>query len=57
MAAEVKKSLEAPEVQERLAKMGATPSGLGPAETAVFHKRELAKFKRAVEISGAKAEQ
>ena len=57
MAAEVKKSLEAPEVQERLAKMGATPSGLGPAETAAFHKRELAKFKRAVEISGAKAEQ
>ncbi|NBS64115.1 MAG: tripartite tricarboxylate transporter substrate binding protein [Betaproteobacteria bacterium] len=57
MAAEVKKSLEAPEVQERLAKMGATPSGLGPAETAAFHKRELSKFKRAVEISGAKAEQ
>ena len=57
MAAEVKKSLEAPEVLERLAKMGATPSGLGPAETAAFHKRELAKFKRAVEISGAKAEQ
>jgi len=57
MAAEVKKSLEAPEVQERLSKMGATPSGMGPAETAAFHKRELAKFKRAVEISGAKAEQ
>ena len=57
MAAEVKKSLEAPEVLERLAKMGATPSGLGPAETAAFHKRELSKFKRAVEISGAKAEQ
>ena len=57
MAAEVKKSLEAPEVQERLAKMGATPSGLGPVETAAFHKRELAKFKRAVEVSGAKAEQ
>lgn len=57
MAAEVKKSLEAPEVQERLAKMGATPSGLGPVDTAAFHKRELAKFKRAVEISEAKAEQ
>lgn len=57
MAAEVKKSLDAPEVLERLAKMGATPSGLGPVETAAFHKRELAKFKRAVEISGAKAEQ
>lgn len=57
MAAEVKKSLDAPEVQERLSKMGATASGMGPAETAAFHKRELAKFKRAVEISGAKAEQ
>lgn len=57
MAAEVKKSLEAAEVKERLSKMGATPSGMGPAETAAFHKRELAKFKRAVEISGARAEQ
>ena len=57
MADEVKKALNAPEVQERLAKMGATPSGAGPAETTAFHKRELAKFKRAVDISGAKAEQ
>lgn len=56
MADEVKKALAAPEVQERLAKMGATPSGLGPAETAAYHRRELAKFKRAVEISGARAE-
>lgn len=57
MADEIKKALGASEVQERLAKMGATPSGVGPAETAAFHKRELAKFRRAVEISGAKAEQ
>lgn len=57
MAAEIKRALEAPEVLERLAKMGATASGLPPAATAAFHKRELAKFKRAVEISGAKAEQ
>lgn len=57
MADEVRKALDASEVQERLAKMGATASGIGPAETTAFHKRELAKFKRAVEISGAKAEQ
>lgn len=57
MADEVRRALDAPEVQERLAKMGATASGIGPAQTAAFHKRELAKFKRAVEISGAKAEQ
>ncbi len=56
MAEEVKKALAAPEVLERLAKMGASASGLDPAATAAFHKRELAKFKRAVEISGAKAE-
>jgi hypothetical protein len=36
--------------------MGATGFGTGPAETARFHLRELAKFKRAVEISGAKEE-
>jgi tripartite-type tricarboxylate transporter receptor subunit TctC len=57
MADEVKRALQASEVIERLDKMGATASGIGPAETAAFHKRELAKFKRAVEISGAKAEQ
>ncbi|MBM3409391.1 MAG: tripartite tricarboxylate transporter substrate binding protein [Betaproteobacteria bacterium] len=57
MSDEAKKALQAPEVQERLSTMGATASGLGPAATAEFHKRELAKFKRAVEISGAKVEQ
>ena len=57
MAVEVRKALGAPEVIERLAKMGASPSGLDPAATTAFHRRELAKFKRAVEISGARAEQ
>jgi tripartite-type tricarboxylate transporter receptor subunit TctC len=57
MASEVKKALAAPEVLERLEKMGATAAGTEPAETAAFHRRELAKFKRAVEISGARAEQ
>ena len=57
MANEVKKALAAPEVLERLDKMGATAAGTEPAQTAAFHRRELAKFKRAVEISGARAEQ
>lgn len=56
MAGQVKKALAATEVQERLTTMGATAFGTGPAETASFHLRELAKFKRAVEISGAKEE-
>ena len=56
MADEVKKALAAPEVLERLAKMGASASGLDPVATAAFHRRELAKFKRAVELSGAKEE-
>ncbi len=54
MASETKKALESSDVQARLQKMGATPSGAGPAATAAFHRREMAKFKRAVEISGAK---
>lgn len=56
MAGEVKKALAAPEVLERLEKMGATAAGTDPAATAAFHRRELAKFKRAVEISGARVE-
>jgi hypothetical protein len=30
--------------------------GGNPSETQAFHRSEMAKFKRAVEISGAKAE-
>lgn len=54
MAANVKRAFQAPEVLERLGKMGATAFGSPPAETGAFHKREMAKFKRAVDISGAK---
>jgi tripartite-type tricarboxylate transporter receptor subunit TctC len=56
MAAHVKKALEAPEVLTRLGSMGATAFGSSPAQTAEFHKREMAKFKRAVDISGAKGQ-
>jgi tripartite-type tricarboxylate transporter receptor subunit TctC len=56
MSEEVGKALAAPEVKLKLADMGATGVGGTPAQTAAYHKREMAKFKRAVEISGATAE-
>jgi tripartite-type tricarboxylate transporter receptor subunit TctC len=56
MSQEVAKALEAPEVKAKLADMGASGVGGTPAQTAAYHKREMAKFKRAVEISGATAE-
>jgi hypothetical protein len=40
-------------VKAKLADMGATGVGGTPAQTAAYHKREMAKIKRAVEISGA----
>jgi tripartite-type tricarboxylate transporter receptor subunit TctC len=56
MAAESAKAMQVAEVKSRLGDMGATVVATTPARTAAFHKRELAKFKRAVEISGATAE-
>jgi tripartite-type tricarboxylate transporter receptor subunit TctC len=56
MAAESAKAMQVAEVKSRLGDMGATVVATTPAQTAAFHKRELAKFKRAVEISGATAE-
>jgi tripartite-type tricarboxylate transporter receptor subunit TctC len=56
MSQEVVKALAATEVKAKLTDMGATGVGGTPAETAAYHQREMAKFKRAVEISGATAE-
>jgi len=56
LAQEAGKALQDAEVKTRLADMGASPVGGTPAQTAAFHKKEMAKFKRAVEISGATAE-
>lgn len=56
LAQEAGRALQDPEVRSRLADMGASPVGGTPAQTAAFHKKEMAKFKRAVEISGATAE-
>lgn len=54
--AEVKKAMDDPAVRQQLEAQGATIVASTPAETQVFHRNEMAKFKRAVEISGAKAE-
>lgn len=56
MQAEVKKALDDPGVRQQLEAQGATIIGSTPAEALAFQRREMAKFKRAVEISGAKAE-
>ena len=52
--AEVKKALDDPGVRAQLDAQGATVVGSNPADTTAFHRGEMVKFKRAVEISGAK---
>ena len=54
--AEVRKALDDAGVRAQLEAQGATVVGSTPADTASFHRNELAKFKRAVEISGAKVD-
>ena len=56
MAQECARALQVAEVRAKLADIGATVVGSTPAQTAAFHRKELEKFKRAVEISGATAE-
>ncbi len=53
---EVRKALDDPGVRAQLDAQGATLIGSSPAEALAFQRNEMAKFKRAVEISGAKAE-
>ena len=57
MSTELRKALEDPAVKAQLESQGATVVGSAPADAAAFHLAEMRKFKRAVEISGAKAEQ
>jgi len=56
MSQESARALQDPELKAKLNDMGATVVGTNPAQTAAFHRKELAKFKRAVEISGATAD-
>lgn len=57
LSAELRRALEDPAVRAQLESQGATVVGSTPQDAATFHQGELRKFKRAVEISGAKAEQ
>jgi tripartite-type tricarboxylate transporter receptor subunit TctC len=54
--AEIKKAMDDPAVRQQLEAQGATIVASTPTETQAFHRNEMTKFKRAVEISGAKAE-
>ena len=56
MAQEAGRAIQDPEVKGKLADIGASSVGGTPAQTSAYHKKEMAKFKRAVEISGAVAE-
>ena len=56
MAQETGRALQDPEVRAKLADIGATVVASTPAAAAAFHRKELEKFKRAVELSGASAD-
>jgi tripartite-type tricarboxylate transporter receptor subunit TctC len=56
LAAEIRISLNRPSVRDRLLDLGATVVAADPATTTAFHRRELEKWKRAVELSGARVE-
>lgn len=56
LSAEIRTSLNRPQVRSRLEDIGATVVGADPATTTAFHRRELEKWKRAVELSGARVD-
>ncbi|MCZ8147760.1 MAG: tripartite tricarboxylate transporter substrate binding protein [Roseomonas sp.] len=56
LSAEIATSLRRPAVRDRLLEQGAAVIGADPATTTAFHRAEMEKWKRAVEISGAKVE-
>jgi tripartite-type tricarboxylate transporter receptor subunit TctC len=56
MAQETVRALQDPEVRTKLSDIGATVVASGPAAAAAFHRKELEKFKRAVQLSGASAD-
>ncbi len=54
--AEFTRALAAPEVKDRLVKMGAEPVGNRPEEFAAYIREEAQKYARVVKASGAKAD-
>ena len=53
---ELQKALAKPEVREALARLGAEPSGIGPAEFGGFIKSEIAKYSKVIKDAGIKVE-
>jgi tripartite-type tricarboxylate transporter receptor subunit TctC len=49
-------ALQSTEMRERLARMGAEPAPMAPAEFAQFVKSELAKYEKVVKFSGARVD-
>lgn len=56
LSAEIATSLNRPTVRDRLLEQGAAVVGANPAQTATFHRAELEKWQRAVQLSGARVE-
>ncbi len=55
LSAEVRITLAKPAIRARLAELGAAVTGTTPEEAATIHRAELEKWRRAVEVSGARA--
>jgi tripartite-type tricarboxylate transporter receptor subunit TctC len=53
---EVQKALAKPEVREALGRLGAEPSGIGPAEFAGFIKSEITKYAKVIKDAGIKVD-
>lgn len=56
LSAEIATSLNRPAVRDRLLEQGAAVIGANPTQTAAFHRAELEKWQRAVQLSGARVE-
>lgn len=54
--AEFTRALSAPDIRERLARMGAEASPMSPEDFAAFVRSEQAKYERVVKASGARVE-
>lgn len=55
LSAEIRTTLGKPAIRARLQELGATVTGTTPARAAEMHRAELAKWRRAVEASGARS--
>ena len=56
LSGELSKAMQHPEVKDKLTQMGFTVVGNTPEQFGAFLKAEVAKWKRVIEISGAKAD-